>query len=98
MGGYLMKVNVEYDEYNTKMVKAEIPVSEYSLFSIEVVKETVDSEKMGDEENEQEPVEVEKLVITCIDETNSNQVKLSMTKSDVREFVTLLNNFRNSMK
>lgn len=85
-----MKVNVEYDKYNTKMVKAEIPVTEDTLFLIELNRKYIE-----DEVDESDVIE--KLVITSKDKLSDTEIQLSLSKSEVRELIMLLNNFRNVM-
>lgn len=93
-----MKVNVQYDNYNSKMVKAEIPTSEDSLFSIALDTETVATEHGDNGEAQEESTNVEKLVITGKDTISDSKIELSMDKVEVRELISLLNKFRNSMK
>lgn len=85
-----MKVNVEYDKYNTKMVKAEIPVTEDTFFLIELNRKYIE-----DEVDESDVIE--KLVITSKDKLSDTEIQLSLSKSEVRELIMLLNNFRNVM-
>lgn len=101
-----MRINVEYDKYDTKMIKAEIPVSEDSLFGIELIKQKIeDAEQKKKRENDEEvaPEEelkevVEKLALTGKDFIVDNEVQLLLNKEEVRELVVLLNKFRKSMK
>lgn len=79
-----MKVNVEYDKYNTSIVKATIPLSEDASFVFEANEVAVP-----------EGENIKKVQLKYVDSLNTTEQVLAMDKSEVRELVSLINSFRN---
>lgn len=88
-----MKVEILYDEYNTKIEKATLLFGEdvdQQLTELDVLKKVE-----GEDENQ---ITVDVVKLTSIDSDSMQQIENELSKDDLRVFMTLLRNLLSQLK